>query len=453
MSWLLAHGIGGIRDLPVPRYVFFYGAAGVLVVSFVALAVLWRKPVLAERATGRPLPSAFQRVLLSTTLRVLVGAVSFGVLVFLWLGALVGKNSSGVNFTPTFVYVYFWVGMVLVVVLLGNVWSVLSPWRAAADGAGWIMRRLRLHHETPFEYPERLGRWPATVLLLSFTALELTYPDPSDPHVLALAIAIYSAVTWLGASAFGSEAWFKNGDGFSVYFQLLSRISPFGRREDGQLVARMPFSGLSIRDSTPGTIAFVAVMLGSTFFDGFSRTSIWQNRYYQVQVDLLDRPSLADLVGQLMSLGGLLLCVAFVGTAFRLAVAGTESIAGRRGLSQDFIDSLIPIALVYVIAHYFSLLLYQGEVGYRLLSDPWGRGWDLFGTRGFQPNFTFLTPHTIWYVQVAALVTGHIAGLAVAHDRAVGLFRTPRMALWTQYPMLVLMVLYTVGGLWVLSQG
>jgi hypothetical protein len=451
--WLLAHGIGGIRDLPVPRYVFFYGAAGVLVVSFVALAVLWRKPVLAERASGRPLPPAVQRVLLSPALRVLMGAASFAVLVFLWLGALIGENSSGVNFTPTFVYVYFWVGLVLIVVLLGDVWSVLSPWRSAADGAGWIMRRLRLHEAAPFEYPERLGRWPAAVLLLSFTALELTYPDPSGPHVLALAIAIYSAVTWLGAAAFGSQAWFKNGDGFSVYFQLLSRISPFGRREDGQLVARVPFSGLSISDPTPGTIPFVAVMLGSTFFDGFSRTSIWQNRYYQVQVDLLDRPSLADLVGQLMSLGGLLLCVAFVGTVFRLAVAGTESIADRRGLSQDFIDSLIPIALVYVIAHYFSLLLYQVQVGYRLLSDPWGRGWDLFGTHGFQPNFTFLTPHTIWYVQVAALVTGHIAGLAVAHDRAVGLFRSPRMALWTQYPMLVLMVLYTVGGLWVLSQG
>jgi hypothetical protein len=453
MTWLLAHGIGGIRDLPVPRYVFFYGAAGVLVVSFVALAVLWRKPVLAVRAAGRPLPPTLQRVLLSTTLRILAGAASFAVLVFLWLGALIGKDSSGVNFTPTFVYVYFWVGLVLVVVLLGNVWSVLSPWRAAADGAGWIMRRLGLHDEAPFEYPERLGRWPAAVLLLSFTALELTYVNPSDPHGLALAIAIYSALTWLGAAAFGSEVWFRNGDGFSVYFQLLSRISPFGRGEDEQLVVRIPLSGLSIRDPTPGTIAFVAVMLGSTFFDGFSRTSIWQNRYYQVQVDLLDRPSLADLLGQLMSVGGLLLCVVFVGTAFRLAVAGTESIADRRDLSQDFVDSLIPIALVYVIAHYFSLLLYQGEVGYRLLSDPWGRGWDLFGTHGFQPNFTFLTPHTIWYVQVAALVTGHIAGLAVAHDRAVGLFRTPRMALWTQYPMLVLMVLFTVGGLWVLSQG
>jgi hypothetical protein len=453
MTWLLAHGIGGIRDLPVPRYVFYYGAAGVLAISFAALAFLWRKPMLAERAAGRPLPRFAQDLLDWRGLRVLLGGMSFGVLVFLWIGALVGKNDSGVNLTPTFVYVYFWIGMPLVVVLLGNVWAVLSPWRAAADGLGWASSRLGLGLRAPFQYPQRLGRWPAAVLLLSFVTLELSYVNPSDPRALALAIAIYSAVTWSGAAAFGSRAWFANGDGFSADFELLSRISPFGRRDDGRLVVRAPFSGLSVSDPTPGTIAVVAVMLGSTFFDGFSRTSIWQNRYYNVQVDLLDKPSLADLVGQLMSLGGLLACVAFVGLAFRIATAGTEAIADRRPLTQDFIDSLIPIAFVYVIAHYFSLLLYQGEVGYRLLSDPWGRGWDLFGTHGFQPNFTFLTPHTIWYVQVVALVTGHVAGLAVAHDRAVGLFRTPRMALWTQYPMLVLMVMFTVGGLWVLSQG
>lgn len=449
MSWLLAHGIGGIRDLPVPRYVFFYGAAIVLVVSFAALALLWRKPVLAARRGGHPLPAGLQRVLLSTALRVVLGALSVAVLVFLWLGALVGKNSSGVNFTPTFVYVFFWIGMPLVSAVFGNVWSVLSPWKAAAEGAGWLAGRER----PPFEYPDWLGRWPAAVLLASFAAIELTYPDPSDPHVLALAIAIYSVVTWAGAILFGTDIWFRYGDGFSVDFALLSRIAPFSRREDGQLVARLPLSGLSVRDPVPGTIAMVAVMLGTTFFDGFSRTSIWQNRYYDVQVDLLDRPGLADLVGQLMSVGGMLACVAFVGLAFRLAVRGTESIAGKANLSPEFVDSLIPIALVYIVAHYFSLLIYQGEVGIRLLSDPWGRGWDIFGTHDFQPNFTFLTPHTIWYVQVAALIVGHVAGLAVAHDRAVGLFKTPRMALWTQYPMLVLMVLFTVGGLWVLSQG
>jgi hypothetical protein len=453
VTWILAHGIGGIRDLPVPRYIFYYGAAAILVISFAALAVLWRRPILAEHRRGRPLPQGLQRFLLSTPLAVVVGALSFALLFFLWLGALVGKNDSGVNFTPTFVYVYFWIFVPILVVLLGDVWSVLSPWRAAARGVGWILGRLGLWQGAPFEYPARLGRWPAAVLLLAFVTIELSYTNPSDPRAMALAIAIYSVVTWAGAIVFGSEAWFRNGDGFSVDFMLLSRISWLGRREDGNIVARVPFSGLSISDATPGMIPMVAVMLGSTFFDGFSRTSIWQNRYYDVQVDLIDKPSLADLVGQLMSLGGLILCVAFVGFAFRLAVAGTESIADRRPLSQEFVDSLLPIAFVYIIAHYFSLLLYQGEVGVKLLSDPWGRGWDLFGTHDFQPNFTFLTPHTIWYVQVAALVIGHIAGLAVAHDRAVGLFHTPRMALWTQYPMLVLMVLFTVGGLWVLSQG
>src|SRR5262249_6792500 len=151
-----------------------------------------------------------------------------------------------------------WVGMVLIVVLLGNVWSVLSPWKAAADGTGWALRALRAHDQPPFEYPARLGRWPAAVLLLSFVTMELTYTNPSDPHALALAIASYSVATWTGAAMFGSQAWFANGDGFSVYFQLLSRISAFARREDdGQLVLRTPLSGLSIRDATPGTIAFV----------------------------------------------------------------------------------------------------------------------------------------------------------------------------------------------------
>ncbi|HEY7603283.1 MAG TPA: hypothetical protein VH760_03390 [Gaiellaceae bacterium] len=354
MTWLLAHGIGGIRDLPVPRYVFYYGAAGVLVISFAALAFLWRKPVLAERRDGRPLPAGLQRFLLSTPLQAVVGAVSFAVFVFLWLGALLGRNDSGVNFTPTFVYVYFWIFMPIAVVLFGNVWSVVSPWRAAARGTGWALGRLGLWEAAPFAYPRWLGRWPAAVLLLAFVTMELSYANPSDPRALALAIAIYSVVTWAGAVAFGADSWFRYGDGFSVDFDLLSRISWLGSREDGTLVARMPFSGLSVSDRTPGTIAMVAVMLGSTFFDGFSRTSIWQNRYYDVQVDLIDRPSLADLVGQLMNLGGLLLCVAFVGLAFRLAVAGTESIADRRPLSPEFIDSLIPIAFVYIIAHYFS---------------------------------------------------------------------------------------------------
>lgn len=456
MTWILAHGIGGIQNLPIPRWVFFVGAPLILGISFLGLFFLWPRPVLERKARGRAFPERLDRMLQSRAVRVIAGGVGFFLFAFLWLGALVGRDDSGVNFTPTFVYVFFWVGMPLVSAIFGNVWRVLDPWRAAAEATGWTANRLGLRDAPPFEYPERWGRWPAAILLLSFVTIELTYTDPADPKTLALAIGIYSCATWFGAVLFGSEAWFRNGDGFAVDFALLSRIAPFGRREDGRLVVRWPFSGLSVSDPTPGTVAFVAVMLGSTFFDGFSRTSLWQYKYsfswYNVQVKLIDRPDLADLVGQLMMLAGLLFCVIFVAFAYRLAIAGTEAISEQRNLAQEFVDSLIPIALVYVIAHYISFLIYQGEVGIKLMSDPWGRGWDIFGTHDFAPNFTFYSPHAIWYTQVAALVIGHVAGLAVAHDRAVGLFKSPRMALWAQYPMLVLMVVFTVGGLWVLSQ-
>ena len=450
---MLAHGIGGIRDLPVPRYVFYYGAAAVLVLSFVALALLWKRPVLASLRDGRPLPQRFQRVLLSTPLRVVAGAVSFFLLAFLWLGALVGSDSSGANLTPTAVYVYFWIAMPIAVVLFGNVWSVLSPWRAAADAFAWARRRLGLPDRPAYEYPEWLGRWPAAVLLLIFVTMELSYPDPSDPHALALAIGIYSLLTWAGAVAFGSKAWFANGDGFPVDFQLLARISAFGRRDDGQLVVADPVLRPFGQRPEPGTIAMVAVMLGSTFFDGFSRTSIWQNRFYDVQVHL-PRPAEPRRPGRPADEPR---------RAAPLRAVRRCRVPPRR--VRDRVDRGAAAAVAGVHPqpdpdrlrlHHRPLLLapdLPGRGRRQAASDPWGRGWDLFGTHGFQPNFTFLTPHTIWYVQVVALIAGHVAGLAVAHDRAVGLFRTPRMALGTQYPMLVLMVLFTVGGLWVLSQG
>lgn len=448
----LAHGIGGIRDLPVPNWLFFYGAAAVLVLSFVALGILWRGPLLERHQEGRSLPPFLQRIVFSTGLRVALGAVSVFLLGLVWATAAFGARFAGANLAPTFVYVVFWLGLVPLTVLFGNVWSVLNPWKAAAAGVAWTAGRLGAGYRPPFEYRARYGRRPAAVLLLCFATLELAYSDPSSPRVLAEAILIYSAITWLGMAAFGREDWLEGGEAFTSYFALLARVAPFAV-EEGRAVVHWPLTGLGRAARRPGTIAFLAVMLGSVFFDGFSRTSIWTNRFYDVQIRLLDQPSRAELVGILMNLGALLLCVAVVGLSFQTAVLG----AGRLGdtskpLGNAFVLSLVPIALVYAVAHYFSLLVLQGQVAIKLVSDPFGRGWDLFGTSGFQPDFTILTPNTIWYVQVGALVAGHVAGLAVAHDRAVSLFRPSRVAVRSQYPMLGLMVLYTVAGLWVLSQ-
>jgi hypothetical protein len=451
----LAHGIGGVRDLPVPLWLFFYGAGLALVLSFVALGALWRRPLLEERQRGKPLPPWLQRVLLGRELRIAVGTISVALLGLVFATALVGEDSVAVNLAPTFVYVVFWLGMVPVVVLLGNVWSVLSPWRAAADGVAWLWRRAGQTWSTA-DYPDRLGRWPAAVLLFAFAMLELAYPNPSSPRTLAIAIALYSWITWLGMLTFGRDAWTRTGEAFAVYFELLARLSPFAVRGEGErrrVVARLPTTGLAGEDARPGTIAFVAVMLGSVAFDGFSRTGWWQDRLFSIDADLgLERPSLADLALTGFNTAGLLAFVLLVALVFLLAADAARRTAGeRRPLTSQFVGSLVPIALAYAVAHYFSLLVLQGQAMRRLVSDPFGYGWDLFGTRDFEPRLDLLTPNTVWYVQVAALVVGHVLGLVLAHDRAVALFRSAGAALRTQYAMLVLMVAYTVGGLWLLS--
>ncbi|MBW3592376.1 MAG: fenitrothion hydrolase [Actinobacteria bacterium] len=415
----LARGIGGIKDLPVPGWLFFYGAALVLIVSFVALAVLWKEPRLERGRHGRALPPGLQRLLLSPVLHGATKTLSFGLLLVVGLAATLGEPSAQQNFAPTFVFVVFWLGLVPVVALLGNVWPALNPWRAPADAVAWAWARAGRSWEPMARYPERLGCWPATLLLLAFTAYELAYPEPASPRALALAIYLYSAVTWYGMLWFGREEWTRSGEAFSVYFGLLSRVAPFGTRGgDGarEIVIRPPLSGLARGAARPGTFAFVAVMLGSVAFDGLSRTPFWLDRRFDVATAAGASQLGRDVAGALFNLAGLVFVVGLVALAYAVAVAGARAFAHvERPLVDAFLASLIPIALAYVVAHYFSLLVLQGQVAIRLASDPLGRDWDLFGTAGFDPDFTVLSPNLVWYVQVAALVIGHVAGLVVAH--------------------------------------
>ena len=450
---LLAHGIGGVRDLAVPAWLFLWGGAVVLVISFVALGVLWRRPQLERRAGGRPLPDWSQRVLGSAALRFLAGTVSAGLLVLVFLTALIGEPSSAENLAPTFVYVVFWLGVVVVQVVLGNVWRVLNPWLAFANAVAWAWERLGRSWVAPLTYPARLGVYPAAFLLLAFTALELCYPDPANPRVLALAIALYSYATWFGMAAFGRRGWGEHGEAFTAYFGLLARIAPFARRDDGRFVVRLPCTGLAGGDPRPGVLALVAVMLGSVGFDGLSRASFWQDLRARVEGPyVLDSPGTADLVGTLLALAGLLGCVALVCVAYLAAVRIARAAAdSKHRLVWDFLPSLVPIVLVYAVAHYFTLLLVQGQYALPLLADPFGYGWNLLGAADFQPSVAPpFAPNTIWYIQVGVLVAGHTAGLAVAHDRAISIL-PERRALRSQYALLGLMVVYTIGGMWLLS--
>ena len=458
LSLPLAHGIGQIQDLPIPRWLFYYAASLTLILSFVALGVLWRKPRLTGRESGRPLSDLWQRVLLWPGWRLLFGGISLGLLVVVWLAALVGKPDAGDNIAPVFIWVVFWLGLVPIVVVFGNLWSVLNPWSAAADAVAWAWKKAGRSWEPASAYPERLGRWPAAALLLAFATLELAWPRSAEPRTLALAIVVYSWITWAGMLIYGRRSWLDNGEAFTVYFGLFSRMSPLAvREEDGRrrVVVRPPLSGLASGDSHPGTVAFVAVMLGSVAFDGLSRATWWQDQLYELEARyIVESPTKADFVSLGFNLFGLLVAVVAIGLMYAIAVFAAKAIGHTDvPLAGAFVGSLVPIALAYAIAHYFTLLADAGQDAVYLASDPFGKGWDLFGTADFRPRENLFSPNTIWYIQVGVLVTGHVLGLVLAHDRAISLFSSARAAVRTQYAMLALMVLYTCTGLWLLSSG
>lgn len=453
----LAHGLVGRADLPIPEWLFGWAAALVLVASFVALAALWPTPRLQDEH-WRPLPDGLSRVLTSRPVELACGAVGAALLVLVVVSGLAGTQSTTANFAPTFVYVGFWLALVPLSVLFGDLFRAFNPWRAIGRATGFVARAAaRGGLPAPLPYPERLGRWPAAVLLFSFTAYELAYLDASEPRSLALAILLYSWINWVGAAVFGRETWFEHCEAFTLYFGFLSRIAPFGvseREGPRELVVRPPFRALARWDLEPGTLAVVAVMLGSVAFDGFSRTSMWQNRLFDIEADLISSPGLSDFVVTLVNVLGLTVFVGLVAGFYLLAVAGARAVAhAHRPLVGAFVFSLVPIALAYALAHYFSLLVNQGQFAIPLASDPFGWGWDVLGTADFSPNLTALTPNMIWYTQVGVLIAGHVLGLVLAHDRAIALFSSARIAVRTQYAFLLLMVLYTVGGLWLLSQG
>ena len=450
----LAHGIGVVRDLPIPAVYFFVGATVVLGASFVLLFYLWRRPLLEAHEDGRPLPHAVSAVMLSRIVRVVLGAFSAGLLVLTLATALFGTTVELLNFAPTFIYVIFWLGMPLLSILFGNVWSVLSPWRAIADFAVWLLELGGREARPVLEWTGRMGRYPAAVALFSFVALELAHPRQAFPRTLGIGTALYTYWALAGMAVYGRDIWTKFGEGFAVAFSLLARIAPFAVR-DGRVVLRWPFTGLAGADRIPGTLVFVAVLLGSTSFDGFSRSSTWVDLVAELRAELAGSSQrTVDLATTFLNLGGLAFFVAAVLATYLAAVAAAEWLGNvDRSLIADFVLPLVPIAAAYLIAHYFTLFLIQGQFIVTLISDPFGRGWDLFGTADFAPNLAIVSPETTWYVQVAALVVGHVAGLAIAHDRAVVVFQGRRTALEAQLPMLALMVLYTLGGMWLLTRG
>jgi hypothetical protein len=452
---VFAHGLAVRGDIPIPDWLFVWGAALVLLVSFVGLAVLWPRPRLQEEG-WRPLPAPVSRVLCSRALEIACGAV--GVFLF-WLviyAGLRGSPNTTENLAPTFVFIVFWLLPLPLSVVFGDVFRAFNPWRAMGRAVGWSATRLAgSPMAAPLAYPDRLGRWPAVAGLLAFVWLELASPDGAQPEDVAIAALVYSAFTFAGMALYGVEAWTSRGDAFSVYFNLVSRLSVLERRGD-QLGVRRLLSGLAAWEPLPGSVAFVCAMIGTVSFDGFSAGPTWNDTFVVPVSDFLESLGVAPVRAIELTFGfGMLATVLITYAFYRLGIAGARA-AGHefsgRELALRYAHSLAPIGLVYAAAHYVSFLVLQGQAIIPLASDPLGRGSDLFGTAAVTVDYALIGSEVFWYLQVGMVVLGHVAGLVLAHDRAVAMYANPRDATRSQCWMLAVMIGFTCLALWLLSE-
>ncbi len=447
-----AHGIAQRADLPIPEWLFAWGAAAVLIASFVGLSVLWQRPLLAQAAAGgRTLHVPGARAL--EAVGGVLGCAGFALIVY---AGFAGNQAATANATPTLVYVVIWVAIPVTSALLGDVFAWVSPWRALARATGWAARRVGGGAlPTPLAYPARLGRWPAAAGILAFAWLELAFVNRDHPDILAGLAVAYAATMLVGMSVYGIEPWTRRADPFAVYFGLFARLAPL-RWRAGTLQLRAPLSGAATLRPVAGTTALLCVGIGTTSFDGFQQGALWSGesglggRLTRLFGDLGCGPQAAVELG---ATAGLVLVVAIVSGLVVLGMRRASTVAGseHRTPPGSYVHSLIPIALAYLVAHYFSLLVFQGQAVGFLASDPLGRGDDLFGSAAWSINYSVVSAAGIWYVQVAALVAGHVAGLALAHDRALELWPDRRLAVRSQYWMLLVMVALTCLGLWLLS--
>jgi len=428
------HGIGGRQDLPVPFGLAVGGAAVAVIVSFVVLGLAWRSPKYRGNASGKPLPAAITGTVDAGWFRWVVRLVGLAAFLYAMVALMFGVDRL-TNPIFGFIYILVWVGLVPISILLGPVWRTLNPLRTIH------LLLSRLLRQPPskglLELPAGVGLWPATLGIFAFTWLELVAPDRATIPVLQAWIALYIVITLFGAILFG-DRWFAQGDPFEAYATLMSRLSPWGRRTDGALVVRRPLENLDGMKPRPGLVGLVAALLGSTAYDGFSNSSTWIG-WAQNQ----------DISMTWLGTAALIVFILFVLITYSGAtvLAGRLSDSSRTSLPGLFAHSLVPIAFGYVVAHYLTLFILEGQRTLIYLSDPLSNGANIFGTGLLAVN-TGITNHstTIAVIQVLAVVCGHILGVISAHDRAVALFPRAK-ALIGQLPLLVVMVAYTCGGL------
>ncbi len=457
-----AHGFGQRYDLALPLSLYLIGAAAAVVFSFLIAGLFLRHPSHRRLYPRLVLAGAGWWVIACPLVVILklIALVVFGVTV---LAGFFGSRDPYQNIAPTMVWIIWWVGLAYVCAFVGNLWAVANPWRTVFEGAEWLYRRFASRRVRSFRlpYPDVLGVWPACILLLTFSSIELVFPNAAVPRDLAWLAVAYSVLTWVGMALYGKDVWISRVEVFSLLFGTFARFAPIDAKvrdhvggQEREWVLR-PF-GAGLLDSEPvstSMMAFVLALLATVLFDGALGTGEWAALEDGVAARLPGLGEAASLV--IRTVGIVAFWLIFLGLFTAIGAAMSAAVGGKRSplqMAQDFALTLVPIAIGYHLAHYLLYLLIQGQYIVPLASDPFGRGWNLFGTAGYRVDIAVLGARFAWYTALTSVVLGHVAAVYLAHTKAMRILDGRAVALRCEVPLTALMVAFTFLSLSLLAE-
>ena len=370
-------------------------------------------------------------------------------LVFLIYAGQFGSNDPLSNPLPLFVWTVWWIFLLLLHAILGNIWLWINPWtglyiliRGSAKKTGWV------------RLPAWVGYWPAGIVFFAFSILLLADPSPEDPERLSIIVSGYWLYTFVAMLIFGRKDWLERGECFTILFSTVANLSIFKVFNGRISLGPVGWKLVEAPARSIGLTAVILMILATNSFDGFNETFFWLSTF---GINPLEPPGRSSMFW--LNVSGLVLAqLSLIFLVAMMVWIGLRIVSETGRFTEAFCRlayAIIPIAVGYHFAHYLTALLVNGQYALLAANDPMSSGANLFGLAYVRVTTGFFntadTVRVIWSAQAAAVVIGHTVSLLVAHAIASRMFGTSRTATLSQVPLCCFMILYTGFGLWLLA--
>lgn len=424
---VLAHGGGGGNVQPerltVPTWLFILTGGSVIGASFLLTSFVTDRALiqfLHTRRVSLPAPRS--------VLRRGGRLVGLGGLLVVLLAGFVGPTEALQNVSLLLLWVGWWAGYTMTVYLVGNSWPAINPFRTVAAPLG----------SAQLTYPEWLRGWPSVVALLALIWIEIVSPLNGNPRLLAVMVSLYLGITLVGSFLWGTETWFTKVDPVSSVFRQYGKVAPI-QRQNGTL-SLTPLGSALIRQPADdlSEVGLVVALVWGTTYDGFVQTPLWA----AIATPLVEAGMPARLLYLVVLIAGYGIFTGGYWIATRSVRHLAPTYLASTAIARLFAPPLLAIAAGYHLAHYLSYVLTLSPALGMAIVSP---------LRPTTP-VTLTLPGWFGGLSIAFVLLGHLLAIWVAHSVAHEQFPSKLQAIRSQYPITLVMVLYTMLSLWIVTQ-